>query len=298
VLVVDKPAGASSHDLVDAARRWLGTRRVGHLGTLDPMATGVLPLVVRDATKLAPFLPAGPKRYVGVLRLGVETDTLDADGTVVRRHAGALPDARALAAVFLRFVGRLEQTPPMYSAVKHAGVPLYRLARRGEEVERRPRQVEITELVLHAYAPPDAEIEVACSPGTYVRVLASDIGRVLGCGAHVASLRRTQSGPFDLARAAAVETLEEEARSGKLADRLISPVEALGLPVVRMLPAEVVRVAHGGDVPALGRGPCTAGARASGVDPDGALVAVLEHGPDQRLRPLRVFAPVAGAGRL
>ncbi|UCE87325.1 MAG: tRNA pseudouridine(55) synthase TruB, partial [Deltaproteobacteria bacterium] len=145
---MDKPRGWTSHDVVDAARRWLGTRRVGHLGTLDPAATGVLPLAVRDATKLVPFLQAGRKRYVGTIRLGVETDTQDSDGRVVRTATGPLPDEAALREALLEFVGEILQIPPMYSAVKQGGVPLYRMARRGEQVERPPRKVQVFELLL------------------------------------------------------------------------------------------------------------------------------------------------------
>ena len=157
-LVVDKPAGWTSHDVVDAARGWLGTQRIGHLGTLDPQATGVLPLAVRDATKLAPFVPSDPKVYRGVIRLGAETDTLDGDGQVLTRFEGALPEVDAVRAVLTTFLGEHEQIPPMYSAVKQGGVPLYRLARRGEEVERAPRKVRIDSFTLLRYDPPEAEV--------------------------------------------------------------------------------------------------------------------------------------------
>ena len=136
-LVVDKPRGATSHDIVDAARRWLGTRRVGHLGTLDPLATGVLPLVVREATKLVPFLPLMNKLYVGTVHLGLETDTLDGQGEVLRRYEGPLPEESEVRAALAGFRGEIEQIPPMFSAVKQGGVPLHRLARRGERLQHR-----------------------------------------------------------------------------------------------------------------------------------------------------------------
>jgi tRNA pseudouridine55 synthase len=145
-LLVDKPSGWTSHDVVDAARRWLGTRRVGHLGTLDPLATGVLPLAVRAATKLLPYLTDNRKSYVGSIELGVETDTLDAEGEVLRRHEGALPEADAIARALIDFCGEIEQLPPMYSAVKREGVPLHRLARAGKRVERAPKKVRIDRL--------------------------------------------------------------------------------------------------------------------------------------------------------
>ena len=201
-LVVDKPRGRTSHDIVDDARGWLGTRRVGHLGTLDPQATGVLPLAVREATKLVPFLPVARKAYVGTVRLGVETDTLDAQGEVLRRHEGPLPDAAAVRAALERFRGEIQQIPPMYSAVKKDGVPLHRLARRGEQVEREPKSVTVHQIELLHYEAPDAEISVDCGPGTYVRTLAADLGAALSCGAHLASLRRLCSGSFEITQAA------------------------------------------------------------------------------------------------
>jgi len=207
-LVVDKPAGLTSHDVVDAARRALRTRRVGHLGTLDPQATGVLPLAIRDATKLVPFLVAGRKLYRGVIRLGVETDTLDGDGRVTREHAGPLPDEAALQAALESLRGDIEQVPPMFSAVKKDGVALHRLARRGEEVPREPRHVRVDRLEVLRFEPPALEIEVACSACTYVRLLSADLGTKLGCGAHLASLQRLASGPFRIEDAVPFALLE------------------------------------------------------------------------------------------
>jgi tRNA pseudouridine55 synthase len=289
-LVVDKPGGMTSHDVVDAARRWLGTRRVGHLGTLDPQATGVLPLAVREATKLVSFLEGGTKVYAGAIHLGARTDTLDGDGKVLERHAGALPDEAAVAAALARFVGEIEQTPPMYSAVKKGGVPLHRLARRGEEVERESRRVRVLRFTLVRYAPPLVHIEVECSPGTYVRVLAAEVGDRLGCGAYLAELRRTRSGPFRLDQAAPLAELAEEAAAGRLASRLLPAVEALGLPVLRLSAEDARRVAHGGEVPvARSRFPDGPGTRVAALDPDGELMAVMELRADYRLQPLRVL---------
>lgn len=291
-LVVDKPPGMTSHDVVDAARRWLGTRRIGHLGTLDPQATGVLPLAVRDATKLVTFLEGGAKAYVGAIHLGVRTDTLDGDGQALDRFEGALPGEADVAAALASHVGEILQTPPMFSAVKKGGVPLHRLARRGEQVEREPRRVRVTRFALVRYEPPRVHIEVECSPGTYVRVLAADVGDRLGCGAYLESLRRTRSGPFTLAQAAALEALEAEAQEGRLPARLIPPVEVLGFPVLRLAPEDARRVAHGGELPVpRSRFPDGPGTRVAAVDPDGALVAVMELGPDYRVRPLRVLRP-------
>jgi tRNA pseudouridine55 synthase len=289
-MVVDKPVGWTSHDVVDAARTWWGTRRVGHLGTLDPLATGTLPLAVRDATKLIPYLEAGPKRYRGILRLGEETDTLDAEGQVVTRHEGPLPDEGSLRAALERLCGEIEQIPPMYSSVKRGGVPLYRLARRGEVVEREPRKIRIERLELLAYDPPEVEIDVLCSPGTFVRVLAADLGRELGCGAHVRTLRRTLSGPFGLGEAAEPAVLEEEGRRGRLGARLIPPQDALGFPTLELAPESLRRVRHGGEIPVPPGMQLLTGERVSALDPQGQLAAVLEVRASRLLRPLRVLA--------
>ncbi len=294
-LVVDKPAGWTSHDVVDAARRWLGTRRVGHLGTLDPLATGVLPLAVRGATKLVPYLADDRKAYTGTFRLGVETDTLDADGRERRRHAGPLPDEAALRAALAALQATLEQVPPMFSAVKRGGVPLHRLAREGREVERAPRRVRIDRLELLSWAPPDAEVRVECSAGTYVRVIAADLGAALGCGAHLRRLRRTRSGPFDETQAWTVERLDEAARKGEAAARLLPVLAGLSLPARRLGPEALRRVLHGGDVAEGELAPAPAGPRLrpgeriAGLDAEGELVAVLELRADHRLHPLRVL---------
>jgi tRNA pseudouridine55 synthase len=294
-LVVDKPAGWTSHDVVDAARRWLGTRRVGHLGTLDPMATGVLPLAVREATKLATFLPAGDKTYTGEIELGAETDTLDAEGRMLRRHQGPLPAEPELRAALASFVGEILQVPPMYSAIKRAGVPLHRLARAGQEVARAPRKVRIERLALLDYQPPRARIEVVCGPGTYVRSLAADVGSALRCGAFLASLRRSRSGPFSIEQALTVAALECEAREGELEARLIPPVGVLGLPVVRLEAADERSVRNGNQVTLAGAALPAAG-RVAALGPRGELIAVLELRPGRRLQPLRVLGSVADPG--
>ena len=289
-LVVDKPSGWTSHDVVDRARRWLGTRRVGHLGTLDPLATGVLPLAVRDATKLVPFVEGGRKRYEALLALGSETDTLDADGRETARYAGELPGEEAVRAALADFLGESLQVPPMYSAVKQGGVPLHRLARRGAEVERTPRPVTIHALALRAFAPPQLALEVECSAGTYIRVLAADLGRRLGCLAHVAALRRTQSGPFGMASAHSVDALDAASDAGRAADRLLPPVAVLGLPLLPLEPEAARRVGHGGSLRAAGLPEGAGrGARFAAVDASGRLLAVLELSPDGSLRPLRVL---------
>ncbi|MCC6641647.1 MAG: tRNA pseudouridine(55) synthase TruB [Deltaproteobacteria bacterium] len=296
-LVVDKPAGRTSHDVVDAARRWLGTRRVGHLGTLDPLATGVLPLAIGDATKLVPFVEGGRKRYRALITLGVATDTLDADGRVTRRFEGPLPDEATVRTALASFTGQIQQVPPMFSAIKRGGVPLHRLARRGAEVERAPRPVTIFSLAVVSYAPPELEITLECSAGTYVRVLASDLGERLGCFGHVRELRRTSSGPFDEAQAHDERALERAAAAGRIAELLISPLDVLGLPRVTLGPADVLRIGHGGPVrpaPAL-PGAARPGDRFATVDASGSLLAVVELDHAGSLRPLRVVAHRRGS---
>jgi tRNA pseudouridine55 synthase len=293
--VVDKPRGWTSHDVVEAVRRRLGTRRVGHLGTLDPLATGVLPLAVREATKLVPFLEGGAKSYAGTIRLGLETDTLDAEGRVVRRHEGPYPDQAAVRAGLVAFTGEIEQLPPMFSAVKLGGVPLHRLARRGQEVERALKRVRIERFELVKYSPPDVEIEVDCSAGSYVRALAADLGRHLGCGAYLASLRRTRSGPFREDQAVEEALLGREAEAGGIEARIIPPAAVLGFPVLRLTPEEVRRVLHGGEIPGPDT-PLVPGRRVSALEPGGELIAVLEACPGRRLRPVRVLRSLATPG--
>jgi tRNA pseudouridine55 synthase len=293
-LLVDKPTGWTSHDVVAAARGWLGTQRVGHLGTLDPAATGVLPLSVRAATKLAPYLADVRKSYTGCIQLGIETDTLDAEGKVLREYDGEFPSQDEIQQGLAAFIGDIEQVPPMYSAVKHSGVPLHRLAREGKHVERAPKKVRIDQIELLAYQPPRIEFKVDCSPGTYVRTLADDLGRRLGCGAHLRNLRRTRSGPFELEGARAPEVLVEAAERGELDSLLVSPVEALGLPIVQLGPEETRRVKNGCEVGAAAR--LVSGGRIAAVEPGGSLLAVMEVIPGRRLKPLRVLQSVAPGG--
>jgi tRNA pseudouridine55 synthase len=289
-LVVDKPAGWTSHDVVDAARRWFGTRRVGHLGTLDPQATGVLPLAIREATKLVTFVEGGLKSYVGTVRLGIETDTLDAEGQVLAEYAGSLPDEATVVEALAGFEGDIEQIPPMFSAVKQGGVPLHRLARRGEVVERAPKKVQIHKLRVLAFDTPDVEIGVDCSAGTYVRTLAADLGERLGCGAHLSSLRRTRSGPFDLADARTAEDLEQAAKDGTVDQLLISPAVAMDLPVLDLPEVAAQRVLHGCDISPGTVFRAAPGARLIATDAEGKPLALMELRPDRRLWPLRVLA--------
>ena len=288
-LVVDKPPGMTSHDVVDEVRRRFGTRRVGHLGTLDPQATGVLPLALREATKLVPFMPSMQKAYVGTVRFGLESDTLDAEGTILRTHDGPLPSEEQVRARLPEFVGEIEQIPPMYSAVKKDGVPLHRLARKGEEVEREPKKVTIERIELLRFEEPDAEISVVCGPGTYVRTLAADLGAGLGCGALLQSLRRLQSGPFEITQAVTLEQLDEELAAGKLEERLIPPDEALRIDALELGEEAIRHLCNGGDVSPGSDFRRAPGTRAIAKDAEGQTVALVELRADRRLWPLRVL---------
>ncbi|HEX2293986.1 MAG TPA: tRNA pseudouridine(55) synthase TruB [Actinomycetota bacterium] len=208
VLVVDKPPGMTSHDVVDAVRRKLGTRKVGHAGTLDPDATGILLLGVGKATRFLSYAQAAPKRYVAGARFGASTTTQDASGEVVATGEPAFTEAELLETL-ARFTGEIEQVPPMVSAVKVGGERLYAKARRGEEVERAPRRVTVYELKLLELDPAEshAALEVLCSGGTYVRTLIHDVGESLGCGAHMTSLRRVAAGGFDETDATSLDSV-------------------------------------------------------------------------------------------
>jgi tRNA pseudouridine55 synthase len=263
------------------------------MGTLDPRATGVLPLAVRSATKLVPFMESERKGYTGTIALGSRTDTLDADGKVIENFDGALPNEVRIAEALGEFLGPIEQIPPMYSAVKRAGVPLHRIAREGREVERAPKAVCIDRLEIISYTEPLLEIEVDCSAGTYVRTLADDLGTWLGCGAHLHSLRRTRSGPFVIDQATTVERLANEAVHDTLVERVIPPVQALGLPIVQLGPEEARRVLNGCEIGTAAK--LAPGGRVAAVEPGGKLLAVMEILPGRRLHPLRVLPPVAAA---
>jgi tRNA pseudouridine55 synthase len=224
VLLLDKPTGMTSNAALQSARRLFNAAKAGHTGTLDPMATGLLPLTFGEATKFSQMLLDADKTYEATIRLGIETDTGDADGAVIASGAVAVgPDV--IEAALPRFRGDIEQIPPMYSALKRDGKPLYEYARAGVELERAPRRVVIRSLELLDTAPESLRIRVACSKGTYIRTLAIDLGRALGCGAHLSALRRVQIGPFGLERAVSLGVLEDTPADAR--DALLAPVDAL-----------------------------------------------------------------------
>ncbi len=293
VLVIDKPAGPTSHDVVQRVRRLLGTPRVGHGGTLDPDATGVLLVAAGQATRFFPFLAGGRKSYEGLIRLGFATDTYDASGRPDGAECRDWPERDALSGAMAAFVGDILQTPPRFSAKKLAGRPVHRLARAGEAFELAPSPVSVYRFDLREYRPPLAAFEAECSPGTYIRSLAHDLGARLGCGAHLASLRRTASGAFDLSQAVTLETLERAAVRGEAAGLLV-PLERLlpELPAVAVRPEAEARVRNGSLLeaahlaappPAAAPGPAEGSASAGAVrlfSATGRLLALAKPTPD------------------
>jgi len=244
VLLLDKPTGMSSNAALQKARWLFNAEKAGHTGTLDPLATGLLPLCFGKATKFAGALLDAGKSYRATVRLGIVTDSADAEGQVLEMRPVAATEADVLA-LLPRFTGEIEQVPPMHSALKRDGVPLYELARRGIEVERAPRRVTIHALSLSHWAADRFDLDVDCSKGTYIRALAADLGVALGCGAHLAALRRTCVAGIDLSRAVTLDMLEALPAEGR--DRLLLPPDALlaDLPVVQVDAQEAERLLHG-----------------------------------------------------
>ncbi|MRR17313.1 MAG: tRNA pseudouridine(55) synthase TruB [Deltaproteobacteria bacterium] len=228
VVVIDKPAGLTSHDVVSEVKKILGARKAGHTGTLDPLATGVLPVCINEATKLAQFLSAEKKTYLATMLLGVRTDTQDTEGTVTERSNRVVSE-EDIRSVLGRWVGKIKQTPPAFSALKHKGKPLYKYARAGEFPEIAARDVEIFSLNIKDISFPYVKFEISCSKGTYIRTLCSDIGDELGCGACLSGLRRLQSGFFTEAMAVALE----RGNRGEKKEELLSKM----LPMAQSLPA-------------------------------------------------------------
>ncbi|HUQ26737.1 MAG TPA: tRNA pseudouridine(55) synthase TruB [Burkholderiales bacterium] len=281
-LLLDKPLGVSSNFVLQRAKKLLAAGKAGHAGTLDPLASGLLIALFGEATKFAGLLLDSEKEYAAKLKLGETTATADAEGKVlktcpVEASAGDVRD------VLKKFEGEIEQVPPMHSALKREGVPLYKLARRGETVERAARRVRILELALQGYDSPFVEIRVRCSKGTYIRTLAEDIGAALGCGAHLAGLRRTGSGRFRVDEAVALEALEAMGPAERRA-RLL-PVDSLlsQLPRVELDAASEVRLRNGQSLqmPALPEGVSAV------YGPGGALIG-LGRAESGILRPLRL----------
>ena len=246
ILVLDKPEGLSSARVVGRIKKILGARKVGHAGTLDPFATGVLVCMLNQATRLGRFLLEGDKSYAAVLHLGIETDTQDSTGKVIGRHPVQRDMDDRLADAFRLFKGEIEQRPPVFSALKHKGVPLYKLARQGLPVQKPARRVTIKELEVKAVEWPEVHFRVTCSAGTYIRSLCADVGRVLGCGGHLSRLRRTASSGFAIDDAVSLVELETWVREDKHHVPLISPTAALkGMPKIVADEATTAKINHG-----------------------------------------------------
>ncbi|MFN2564717.1 MAG: tRNA pseudouridine(55) synthase TruB [Gemmatimonadaceae bacterium] len=268
IVLVDKPEGMTSHDVVAVARRALGTHRIGHTGTLDPFATGLLVLLVGRATRLQPYVEGEPKVYEATIRFGVETDTGDPTGAVLRE--AALPADSRVADAIAQLTGPVEQVPPAYSAKQVAGVRAYEAARRGTPLDLSPVTVVVHRWDVHSHTAAHWDVTITCSGGTYVRSLARDVGVLAGSAAHLLTLRRLRSGHFDVADAVGLDEL----RAGDAV--VIPPLAAVpGLPAQELSDRDAARVAHGEPVPAT-----THGSRAALVASDGGLVAIADRDGD------------------
>jgi tRNA pseudouridine55 synthase len=293
ILNVDKPLGMTSHDVVDAVRRMAGQRKVGHAGTLDPMASGVLLLCLGQATRVAEYLMAGQKRYRATLALGTTTDTYDAAGRITSSGGRTDFSRTEIEAALVRFIGHIEQVPPMYSALKQGGQPLYRLARQGRTVDRQAREVDIEQIELLDWTPPSLTLDVTCSPGTYVRSLAHDLGQHLASGATLTTLVRLASGRFTIGEAVSLDRLEEAFQHDQQ-DRYLLPLDEALLDWPAMIVgAEVARqIVQGQAVrggPSANNGDEIALCRAYSLDGD-FLAVMSYHAPSGQWRPRKVFA--------
>lgn len=287
VLVIDKPVGMTSHDVVQIVRRGTNIRRAGHTGTLDPRASGVLVVLIGPAVRLSEYVSASDKRYQAVLQLGSSTDTYDSDGVVTSTKPVEITEEQFTEAL-KSFIGEIEQVPPPYSAVKVQGRKAYEMAREGEPVELAPRKIQVYNLELLEWAPPEAVIDVYCSSGTYVRSLANDLGEKLGCGAHLIGLRRTKSGRFTLRDAVSLRKLGEAFDNGTWYQYLIPAAEALNdWPAVELTIEQVDAIRHGHRISGS---PVGTSGMARGISQQGELIALMEFDPiTNEWQPKKVF---------
>jgi tRNA pseudouridine55 synthase len=287
VLVVDKPIGLTSHDVVQIIRRGTGIRRAGHTGTLDPRASGVLVILLGPAVRLSEYVSASDKRYQATIRLGSSTDTYDAEGTITGSASIEDITEERFNETLPHFIGEIEQTPPPYSAVKVQGRKAYDMAREGEEFELEPRMINVYSLEVLEWAPPEVVIDVYCSSGTYVRSLANDLGKELGTGAHLVGLRRTKSGRFTLRDAVPLRRLQEAFEAGNWYRFLIPAAEALAdWPALELDADQVELVRHGHRIQADPE----AKGLARGISEQGDLVALMEVDEATReWQPRKVF---------
>jgi len=278
LLPVVKPTGITSHDVIYRLRRTIGAGKVGHTGTLDPMASGLLLICLGRATKLTQFLTDWDKAYLAEITLGAVSDTLDGDGELT--ITGEVPDLTEedIKAVLSGFMGRIIQKVPAYSAVKVKGRELYKYARQGVEIASPDREVEIKKMVLTAYESPRLSVSVHCSKGTYIRVLADDIGREIGCGGYLSRLERQKVGPFDISQALTLDEVEAAVESGNLENRIVPVEQALNFPVISIRNQARETIKNGGIPPAddiLGyRGEFESGDLISMADESGEIMAI------------------------
>ncbi len=287
VIVIDKPIGMTSHDVVQIVRKGTNIRRAGHTGTLDPRASGVLVVLVGPAVRLSEYVSASDKRYQSVIQLGTTTDTYDADGRVLSTNSVDISE-KQFDDVLQSFVGEIEQVPPPYSSVKVKGRHAYDMARNGEEVDLEPRMINVYNLELLEWAPPEAVVDVYCSSGTYVRSLAHDLGEKLGCGAHLIGLRRTKSGRFTLRDAVPLRKLREAFEDNTWEKFIIPAAEALSdWPAIQLDAEQLDIVRHGRRIPAepgLGK-------MARAISEDGELIGLLELDAETlEWQPKKVFS--------
>jgi len=287
VLVVDKPVGLTSHDVVQIIRRGTNIRRVGHTGTLDPRASGVLVVLLGPAVRLSEYVSASDKRYQAVVRLGQSTDTYDAEGKITGGSSPVDISEEQFENELKSFIGEIQQVPPPYSAIKVQGKKAYNMARDGEEFELAPRTIHVYNLDLLEWAPPEAVIDVYCSSGTYIRSLAHDLGETLGCGAHLVGLRRTKNGRFTLRDAVPLRKLREAFESGTWYQYLIPAAEALSdWPALELTIEQVEAVRHGIRI----QSPALQSTWARGINDQGELVALMEFDPlTNEWQPKKVF---------
>jgi tRNA pseudouridine55 synthase len=298
IIVVDKPGNISSAGVVRFVKKTLNAGKVGHAGTLDPFAEGVLICCLNQATRIARFLLHGKKKYAAVLKLGEETDTQDFTGTIVSTGKPVDLSPQTIKAVFKTFEGPNKQLPPVYSALKHKGIPLYKLARRGNPVQKPPRCVQIYNISILEIALPFIRFEVTCSAGTYIRTLCADIGKFLGCGGYLSALKRLESSGFTLHQAISMPELEKLRNSKKLSKRIISMADALpDMPQFHADTQLAEKIQHGKMISTRdltgtngNGGTCNAGSEIKIVDCDGDLIAILKYSePGPRLEYRCVF---------
>jgi tRNA pseudouridine55 synthase len=293
ILNIDKPAGITSYGVVGRIKRLAGEKRVGHAGTLDPDATGVLPVCLGKATRVVEYLAEASKTYRAVIELGIATDTYDAAGQITERGDASGIDLSRIDSALSAFRGNIQQTPPMYSALKRNGEPLYKLARAGISVERKSRNINVYRLEITDWQPPLVTLEIECSKGTYIRSLANDLGQALGCGGHLKNLVRTVYGPFNVKEAISLSQLEDASREGNI-ERFLLPVDC----VLQHYRAVTINEADGkamrdGNTLTLEQTASpvnTAETRCRAYAPDGRFLGIIRYIPESGLwQPEKVF---------